>query len=42
MLNVKQGGIKYNFWDFGMTWPGIERRFPAPYANTQNVMLMAR
>ena len=24
MLSVKQGGIKYHFWVFGMTWSGIE------------------
>ena len=30
MLSVKQGGIKYHFWVFGMTWPGIE---PGPLAN---------
>ena len=24
MLSVKQGGIKYHFWVFGMTQPGIE------------------
>ena len=30
MLSVKQGGIKYHFWVFGMTWPGIERRCPGP------------
>ena len=24
MLSVKQDGIKYHFWVFGMTWPGIE------------------
>ena len=24
MLSVKQGGIKYHFWAFGMTRPGIE------------------
>ena len=26
MLSVKQGGIKYHFWVFGMTRPGIEHR----------------
>ena len=34
MLSVKQGGIKYHFWVFGMTRPGIERRSPGPLANT--------
>ena len=24
MLSVKQEGIKYHFWVFGMTRPGIE------------------
>ena len=26
MLSVKQGGIKYHFWVFGMTRLGIETR----------------
>ena len=26
MLKVKQSGIKYHFWVFGMTQPGIEPR----------------
>ena len=26
MLSAKQGGIKYYFWAFGMTQPGIEPR----------------
>ena len=34
MLNVNQGGNKYHFWVFGMTWPVIEHRFPGPLANT--------
>ena len=34
MLSVKQGGIKYRFWVFGMTQPGIEPRSPRPLANT--------
>ena len=34
MLGVKQGGIKYHFWVFGMTRPGIEPRSPGPLANT--------
>ena len=28
MLSVKQGGIKYHFWVFGMTRRGIEPRSP--------------
>ena len=38
MLSVKQGGIKYHFWVFGMTRPGIEPRFPGPLANTLTIM----
>ena len=34
MLSVKQGGIKYHFWVFGMTPPGVETRSPGPLANT--------
>ena len=34
MLSVKQGRIKYHFWVFGMTRPGIEPRSPGPMANT--------
>ena len=34
MLSVKQGGIKYHFWVFGMTQHGIEPRSPGPLANT--------
>ena len=33
MLSVKQGSMKYHFWVFGMTRPGIE-----PLANTQTIM----
>ena len=32
MLSVKLGGIKYHFWVFGMTRPGIEPRSPRPLA----------
>ena len=32
MLNVKQGGIKYHFWVFGMTRPGIEPRSPGSFS----------
>ena len=34
MLSVKQGGIKYHFWVFGMTPPGSEAKSPWPLANT--------
>ena len=34
MLSVKQGGIKYHFWVFGMNRPGIEPRTPGLLANT--------
>ena len=34
MLSVKQVGIRYHFWDFGMTQPEIETRSPEPLANT--------
>ena len=40
MLSVKQGGIKYHFWVFGITRPGIEPRSPGPLENTQTIMLM--
>ena len=30
MLSIKQGGIKYHFWVFGLTWPGNEPRSPGP------------
>ena len=33
-MSVKQGGIKYHFWVFGMTRPGIEPRSLGPLANT--------
>ena len=38
MLSVKQGGIKYHFWVFGMTRLGIEPRFPRPLANTNTLV----
>ena len=41
MLSVKQGGIKYHFWVFGMIWPGIEPRSPGPLANTLTIMPMS-
>ena len=34
MLSVKQGGIKYHFWVFGMTRLRIEPRSPGPLVNT--------
>ena len=40
MLSLKQGGIKYHFWVFGMTRPGIEPRSPRPLANTLSIMPM--
>ena len=39
MLSVKQGGIKYHFWVFGMTRPGIEPRSPGPLANTLTAII---
>ena len=33
LLIVKQGGIKYHFKVFGMTWPRIEPKSPGPLAN---------
>ena len=41
MLSVKQGGIKYHFWVFGITRPGIEPRSPGPLANTLTIMPMS-
>ena len=40
MLSVKQGGIKYHFWVFGMTRPGIEPRSPGPLANTLTATIL--
>ena len=37
MLSVKQGGIKYYFWVFGMTRPGIEPISPGPLMNTLTI-----
>ena len=34
MLSVKQGSIKYHFWIFGITWPGIELHSTGPLLNT--------
>ena len=36
MLSVKQAGIKYHFWVFGMTRPGIEPKSLGPLANTNH------
>ena len=36
MLSVKQGNIKYNFWVFGMTQPGIEPTSPSPLNEHSN------
>ena len=33
MLSVWQGAIKFYFWAFGMTRPGIEPLSPGPFAN---------
>ena len=33
MLSVEQGSIKYHFFVFGMTRPGIEPHSPRPLAN---------
>ena len=41
MLSVKQGGIKYHFWVFGMTRPGTEPWSPEPLANTLHIRPMA-
>ena len=38
VLTVKQGSIKYHFWVFGMTQPGIEPRSPRPLVNTLTIM----
>ena len=41
MLSIKHGGIKYNFWVFGMTRPWIELSFPGPWVNALTIMLMS-
>ena len=38
MLSVKQEGIKYHFWVFGMTQPGTEPWSPGPLVSTPNFM----
>ena len=40
MLSVKQGGIKYYFWVFGMTRPRIEPRSPGTMANSVTIVPM--
>ena len=37
VLSVKQGGIKYHFWVFGMTRLGIEPRSHWPLVNTLTI-----
>ena len=37
-----QGGIKYCFYVFGMTWPGIEPRSSKSVENTLLIKPMAR
>ena len=37
MLSVKQGGVKYHFWVFGMTLPGIE---PQSVEQLANILLI--
>ena len=34
MMSIKQEIIKYHFWVFGMTRPGIKARFPGVLTNT--------
>ena len=41
MLSVKQGGIKYHFFIFNMTQPGIDLRSSGPLANSLTVMPMS-
>ena len=36
---IKQGGIKYHFWVFGMTQPGIEPWSLGPLVNTRTEMV---
>ena len=38
VLSAKQGGIKYHFWVFGMTPPGIEPRSTRLLANALTIM----
>ena len=41
MLSVNHGDIKYHFWVFGMTRPGIEPRPPRSFASTLTTMPMS-
>ena len=41
MLSVKQGSIKYRFWVFGMTQPGIGPWSRGPWANTLTILPMS-
>ena len=40
MVSVKQGGIKYHFWVFGMTGSGIEPQSPETLVNTLFIKLV--
>ena len=40
MLIIKPGGIKYYFWVFGMTPPGIEPLYHVPLVNIPTTMPM--
>ena len=42
MMRVKQGGIEYHFWVFGMNRSGIEPLSPGPKVNTLLIRLIAR
>ena len=42
MLSVKQGGIKYHFWVFRMTRPGIKPRSPGSLAKILLMRPMTR
>ena len=37
-MSVKQGGINYHFWVFGMTRPEIELQSPGSLANTLTIL----
>ena len=42
MLSVKQVGIKYHFWVFGMTRPGIEPCSTGPLLIRQKLLTYAK
>ena len=42
MLSIKQGGIKYHFWVFGITRPEIEPLSPGPLLNSLHAWPMVR